>query len=142
VQAVPFILVHAFTPRISKTECADTICIVVFGLCRWILVLPTVRDINIPRVYIMLTRVHLTVSGSVQGVGFRYFSLRTAMELNLTGYARNLINGDVEIEAQGAAAAVEVFIKRIHEGPRNGHVQRVQREEREVEGLVAVFEIL
>ncbi len=53
----------------------------------------------------MLIRTCILVTGLVQGVGFRYFALRTASELGLTGYARNLATGEVEIEAQGRASA-------------------------------------
>ena len=41
------------------------------------------------------------VSGNVQGVGFRFFTLRAAERMNLTGYARNLPDGRVELVAEG-----------------------------------------
>ena len=45
-------------------------------------------------------RVHVTVSGMVQGVGYRYFTVTGARKLGLAGWVRNLMNGDVELEAQ------------------------------------------
>ena len=46
-------------------------------------------------------RANIIVKGFVQGVSFRAYTVRKARELNLTGYVRNLPNGDVEVEAQG-----------------------------------------
>lgn len=42
-----------------------------------------------------------TVSGIVQGVGFRYHTSHYGMKLGLTGYAKNLNNGDVEVVVCG-----------------------------------------
>lgn len=44
---------------------------------------------------------HLTVSGRVQGVGFRWSTYQLAKQLGLTGYVQNLMNGDVYIVVQG-----------------------------------------
>ena len=41
-------------------------------------------------------RVHITVGGMVQGVGYRYFTVTAALKFGLTGWVRNLMNGDVE----------------------------------------------
>ena len=46
-------------------------------------------------------RLSILVRGRVQGVGYRYFVIRCAQELSLTGWVRNCSNGEVEIEAQG-----------------------------------------
>ncbi|MBL8016512.1 MAG: acylphosphatase, partial [Ignavibacteria bacterium] len=51
--------------------------------------------------YIQYSGVKIVVSGRVQGVGFRYFIARYASELGLTGYAKNLFTGEVEIIAEG-----------------------------------------
>ena len=45
-----------------------------------------------------------TVSGLVQGVGFRYHTSYQGMRLGLTGYAKNLNNGDVEVVVCGEEA--------------------------------------
>lgn len=73
-------------------------------------------------------RVRLTafVRGRVQGVGFRWFVRTQALELGLTGYARNLPDGRVEVLAQGPRSATEELLGRLTEQPtrhdRPGHV--------------------
>ena len=53
------------------------------------------------------------VKGDVQGVGFRATARRIALSHQLTGFARNLANGDVEICAQGEQKALEAFIAEL-----------------------------
>ena len=52
-----------------------------------------------------IVRKHIIFHGSVQGVGFRYYSEHKANQLRLTGWVKNLYNGDVEMEVQGSEAA-------------------------------------
>ena len=47
-----------------------------------------------------IVRKHIIFHGSVQGVGFRYYSEHKANQLRLTGWVKNLYNGDVEMEVQ------------------------------------------
>ncbi len=49
-------------------------------------------------------------TGSVQGVGFRYYSEHKANQLRLTGWVKNLYNGDVEMEVQGSEAAIDELV--------------------------------
>ncbi|HEX6694938.1 MAG TPA: acylphosphatase [Longimicrobiales bacterium] len=63
-----------------------------------------------------------TVSGHVQGVGFRWWTARQAETLGLRGWCRNLPNGDVEVEAEGEAEAVTAFERLLAEGPANARV--------------------
>ncbi len=65
------------------------------------------------------------VSGRVQGVGFRYATLRSAESLGLTGWVRNLADGDVEAEAHGELAVLERFESWLHEGPDHARVAEV-----------------
>lgn len=51
------------------------------------------------------------VYGRVQGVGFRYTTQHEAQRLGLTGYAKNMDDGSVEVVACGDAAQVEKLIK-------------------------------
>jgi acylphosphatase len=67
----------------------------------------------------------LIVKGAVQGVGFRYFVYRRATRLDLTGYCRNLYNGDVEIEVEGERSLIEDLIQQVKVGPRSAHVTDV-----------------
>jgi len=57
------------------------------------------------------------VSGRVQGVGYRYFVLRQADALGVSGYARNRSDGSVEVVAEGSDAALADFETRLREGP-------------------------
>jgi acylphosphatase len=67
----------------------------------------------------------ITVSGLVQGVGFRYFVHRHASRLGLKGFVRNLYNGDVEIEVEGDRSLIEELIKEVRVGPRAAGVRDV-----------------
>jgi len=53
---------------------------------------------------------HAYYSGRVQGVGFRYTTERLAERFPVTGYVRNLPNGDVEVVAEGEPEQVEAFL--------------------------------
>jgi acylphosphatase len=68
------------------------------------------------------------VSGRVQGVGFRYSARRRAIELGLSGYARNLVDGRVELLAQGEDSSIDAFEEWLQRGPPIARVDRVQRE--------------
>ena len=81
-----------------------------------------------------MKRIHIVVTGRVQSVGFRYFCHEAAVRLGIGGYARNLGDGSVEIEAEGEEAAVEEFAKTVARGPRAATVEKVVREEREAIG--------
>lgn len=69
------------------------------------------------------------VYGSVQGVGFRYSTQREALQLGLTGYARNLDDGGVEVLACGEPDQVEKLIAWLKAGgPRSARVDKVLTE--------------
>ena len=68
------------------------------------------------------------VSGRVQGVCFRASTRTEALRLHLTGYARNLANGDVEVLACGEAAALDRLERWLHVGPPAARVQSVARD--------------
>ena len=69
------------------------------------------------------------VRGRVQGVGYRYFVERAAAELGLTGYARNLDNGDVEVYAAGPPEQLAEFNGLLWKGPRWSDVRGVEEQE-------------
>jgi acylphosphatase len=69
------------------------------------------------------------VSGRVQGVGFRYFVVREARALGLSGWVRNLVDGAVEIVVRGDDAAVGVLEGRLWQGPPAARVTSVERGE-------------
>lgn len=57
------------------------------------------------------------VRGRVQGVGFRYFTLQAANDLNLFGWVKNLPNGDVEALAVGPESALHLWLEHLKKGP-------------------------
>ena len=61
--------------------------------------------------------VYIIIKGKVQGVSFRYFTLKQAQELNIVGWVRNIPNGTVEAVAQGNKINLELFIKKLKLGP-------------------------
>lgn len=69
------------------------------------------------------------VRGRVQGVGFRYFIERAAHELGLTGYARNLEDGSVEVHAEGDPEKLSQLARSLWKGPRMADVRGVEEEE-------------
>ncbi len=73
------------------------------------------------------------VRGRVQGVGFRYFAQRAAWELGLTGYARNLDDGRVEVYAAGSEERLAQMAGLMHRGPRWAEVRGVEEQEAAVE---------
>jgi len=58
-------------------------------------------------------------------VGFRYFVLRQAQELGITGWVSNKSSGDVEALAQGEKADLEQFVAKVNEGPSFSSVEDV-----------------
>jgi acylphosphatase len=68
------------------------------------------------------------VTGRVQGVGYRYFVLRQADALGVSGFARNLSDGSVEVLGEGNADALADFEARLREGPAFAEVTNVERE--------------
>ena len=66
-----------------------------------------------------------TVSGRVQGVGFRYFVQRKAAEIGLAGWVRNRPDGTVEAEAAGDAPQLEAFEAALRAGPTLARVSHV-----------------
>ena len=70
-------------------------------------------------------RLDATVSGRVQGVGFRYFVLREAMALGLTGWVANIPGGAVRCVAEGPRGSLESLEARLNDGPPSAIVERV-----------------
>ena len=73
------------------------------------------------------------VRGRVQGVGYRYFAQRAAHELGLTGFARNLDDGRVEVYAVGSQDKLSQLAGLLHRGPRWADVRGVEETEAAVQ---------
>ena len=67
----------------------------------------------------------IEVSGTVQGVGFRWWTRRTALELGLAGYASNLRDGRVEVVAEGSRADCARLLAALRSGATPGWVDAV-----------------
>ncbi|HKY14563.1 MAG TPA: acylphosphatase [Microthrixaceae bacterium] len=76
-------------------------------------------------------RLRVLVRGQVQGVFFRASAAEEARRLGVSGRARNLADGSVELEAEGAAAAVDAFVDWCRHGPSRARVDGVETESRE-----------
>jgi len=72
-----------------------------------------------------LVAAEIFISGDVQGVGYRFFTQRAAAELGLSGWARNLYDGRVQVEVEGPRAHVEELLVRLRVGPRLASVTDV-----------------
>ena len=66
------------------------------------------------------------VHGRVQGVGFRWWTQRTARALGLGGSVRNLADGSVEVHAVGPEKVVERLEQALRDGPAGSRVDRVE----------------
>ena len=73
------------------------------------------------------------VSGNVQGVGFRYFTLRAAERLQVNGYARNLADGRVEAYAIGTPEQLAKLRSILERGPWGATVSEVKEEQADID---------
>jgi acylphosphatase len=69
--------------------------------------------------------IRATITGRVQGVGFRWATRRTAAALGLSGWVRNRADGTVEVQAQGDEEAVVDLLRFLHHGPPGAMVTSV-----------------
>ncbi len=69
---------------------------------------------------------HAIVSGRVQGVFFRMFAHREATALKLCGTVRNLLDGRVEVRAEGERPSLEALLERLRQGPPRAQVTGVE----------------
>lgn len=84
----------------------------------------------------------VVIYGRVQGVYFRDFVLRHAVNLGLTGHVRNLPGGAaVEVEAEGERSKLNKLLEYLETGPRAARVEKVETEWSELRGVYADFSI-
>jgi acylphosphatase len=86
-------------------------------------------------------QLHATVEGHVQGVGFRYFVLEVAQRLQLTGWVRNLVNGNVELIAEGNRPDLDKLYAALQSGSPSSHVTNVISEWLPAENTYTMFSI-
>jgi acylphosphatase len=80
-------------------------------------------------------RLTALIAGDVQGVGFRAFIKRHALDLGLVGYAENLSDGRVEVVAEGDKDTLEMLLEKLHRGPAHAVVKQVDVNWGEVTGV-------
>jgi DNA ligase D-like protein (predicted 3'-phosphoesterase) len=78
--------------------------------------------------------IRASVSGGVQGVGFRESVRRRALELGVMGWVRNADHGTVAVHGEGSQTAVDALIEFLRTGPRGATVENVSVEETRPEG--------
>ena len=86
-------------------------------------------------------RLHLIVSGRVQGVFFRHSAMAEARQLGLSGWVRNLPSGEVEIVAEGRRKNLEMLYAWAHSGPPSARVEEVREEWGEYRGEYSGFHV-
>ena len=88
----------------------------------------------------MLSRVRIFISGTVHGIGLRYYAKEQADILGLSGYVKNLPDGRVEAVFEGEKEAVDKIIVWVRRGPFNTQISGLE-EKREEPGGEKGFKI-
>ena len=79
--------------------------------------------------------------GYVQGVGFRWFAVKRATQLGLTGWVANERDGTVRVVAEGSAQALDELLQLLHDGPPGASVERVDADRLPPRGGLSAFSI-
>ena len=87
-------------------------------------------------------RVHLLVSGKVQGVFFRQALKVVAKKNNVMGWVRNLTDKRVEATLEGDIRSVNLVIEWARIGPANSHVDDIKISDEEFKNEFSTFEVL
>lgn len=82
-----------------------------------------------------MIRAHIWVKGRVQGVGFRAHVEYYALQIEVSGWVRNIGWDTVETVAEGTREQIDQFIEMVKTGPRASRVDEARVEEETVEGL-------
>ena len=94
-------------------------------------------------VKVSLRRVHLRIHGLVQGVSFRACARDEALRVKVSGWIRNLDDGDVEAVAEGAPDDVDLFVRWCNDGPPHAEVESVTlSDEESATGEFSSFEVV
>jgi acylphosphatase len=86
-------------------------------------------------------RLHATVRGRVQGVGYRATTLDEARRLGLSGWVRNRYDGSVEVLAEGSQAKLRLLVDYLHRGPWGAVVTSVLEDWSEAKGAPMPYQI-
>lgn len=88
-----------------------------------------------------MKRIHLIISGDVQGVGFRAYAKAQATKMGLTGWVRNREDRTVEVVAQGEKDLLEKLLAIVRRGPQISWVENVRVTWEEAANDLPTFEI-
>ncbi len=88
-----------------------------------------------------MSHLNAIVKGRVQGVGYRFFVLETARRMKLTGFVKNLPNGDVEVQAEGPEEKLKDFVAALKKGPAFARVIDISTEFMDEERGFETFDI-
>jgi acylphosphatase len=88
-----------------------------------------------------MKRFHMIVSGRVQGVFYRHFARREAEKLDVTGYVKNLSEGNVEVVAEGEEEALKKFLAQCKKGPLMAFVKNIGIKEEPATGEFDGFDV-
>lgn len=80
-----------------------------------------------------MKRIKYNVIGLVQGVGFRYFTYRNAIQLGIKGYVKNRFDGSVEGIAESDNLSIDRFINLLKQGPSRSRVEKVHISSEEID---------
>ena len=80
-------------------------------------------------------RAHVFVSGMVQGVGYRFSTVRKAQQLGINGWVRNLPDSRVEAVFEGTQAQLDAMIRWCYQGSSGAIVEEVAVEYEQPEGI-------
>ncbi len=88
-----------------------------------------------------MKRIHLFVSGYVQGVGFRWYVRRLAERFGIYGFVKNLRDGRVEVVAAGNDDLIAEFEKELLTGSFKEGIEETKKTEEEYAGEYSNFSI-
>jgi acylphosphatase len=86
-------------------------------------------------------RLEARITGTVQGVGFRWFVVRKASDLGLTGWTANEPDGSVHVVAEGTPSSLDELENLLGEGPAGAHVEKLDSVRMAPTGEFSVFGI-
>lgn len=89
----------------------------------------------------MSERMHLIIRGRVQGVCFRMYTAEQARRLEVTGWVRNLLTGEVELVAEGPKQALDGLRDWCRRGPDHARVTEIEETFSEATGEFHNFKI-
>lgn len=88
-----------------------------------------------------MQEIHIYVSGTVQGVGFRAAVKRHALLHDIKGYVRNLSDGRVEICTQGMPDQIQEFIRTVQKKPGMGTISAIETKYQPMREIFSSFEV-